>query len=209
MFFTLFKDIINVWYNDAHKLSLFLNAILLPFYIFFFKGFFHSMNLTIKSIENKNFFNILSRIIIYILVLSNFIFFVFGAIGVFQIILLDFIDALVRAIGVFFLILSLILYLRFSKKHHNRQGINNLITFGFYEIVRHPEYFIFFLLSFGLSCSFISFFGLSLTIIQIPVTVIISIKEEYDFSKANESYFDYKNETPMLIPETRTILKKI
>ena len=70
-------------------------------------------------------------------------------------------------------------------------------------------YFILFIFSLGISCSFISIFGLVLTLLQIPFTIIISLIEESEISKNDENYFDYKNETPMLIPEIRTLLKKV
>jgi len=141
--------------------------------------------------------------------LLNFVFFILGGVGLFQIILPDFFDAAIRSLGLLAVFFSLNLYVRFFRRRPKKQNDNAFISLGFYEVIRHPEYFILFIFSLGISCSFISIFGLVLTLLQIPFTIIISLIEESEISKNDENYFDYKNETPMLIPEIRTLLKKI
>ncbi|HPO49242.1 MAG TPA: methyltransferase [Spirochaetota bacterium] len=209
MFFTFFNNITNVWYNDAHKVSLFFNVFLLPLYILFFKFFFSSLVASFRILNNKTFSRIFVVFSIYLFVLLNFVFFILGGVGLFQIILPDFFDAAIRSLGLLAVFFSLNLYVRFFRRRPKKQNDNAFISLGFYEVIRHPEYFILFIFSLGISCSFISIFGLVLTLLQIPFTIIISLIEESEISKNDENYFDYKNETPMLIPEIRTLLKKI
>jgi len=209
MFFTFIKDINNVWYNDAHKLTLFYNIFLIILHIFFIKNFFSSIIQSLKALKKSNIFMITKSLIIYILVIINLLFFVLGGVGLFQIIIEDRFDALIRSFGIFMVTTSLILHLRFSKKHHGKRGADNLITHGFFEIVRHPEYLILFLLSLGLACCFISLGGFLFTFVQIPVTIFVCFSEENDLIKVNENYYDFRNETPKIIPETRMVLKKV
>jgi len=168
------------------------------------------MILSLKSIKKKSFFYIVRAVMIYLTVIVNFLFFIAGGVGLFQIMVSDIIDAFIRSFGLFLITFSLFLYMRFIKKHKNRSTDSaNLITHGFFEIVRHPEYLILFIFSFGLAATFISLGGLVVTFIQIPITIYLSISEEREIIKENENYFNYINETPMIIPELRTVLKKV
>ncbi len=76
-----------------------------------------------------------------------------------------------------------------------------IITRGVYSIVRHPQYFGWFLAHVGMSILFSACYSLLFTPILIIIIYLISRKEEEELVKEfGKEYEDYRKKVPMLLP---------
>jgi protein-S-isoprenylcysteine O-methyltransferase Ste14 len=108
-------------------------------------------------------------------------------------------------IALFMLVYSLFINLPFGKTYL-ASGVGSLITSGFYALVRHPGVHWFFLLMVAL----VLVSRASLLLIAAPIWVLldvalVAIQDKYFFGKMFAGYDSYRRQTPMLIPNRRSL----
>jgi protein-S-isoprenylcysteine O-methyltransferase Ste14 len=109
-------------------------------------------------------------------------------------------------ISLFLLIYSLYINLPFAKTYVATGVGDKLITSGFYALVRHPWVYGFTLLMVALILVSKS----RLMLIAAPIWVLldiilVAIQDRFFFGRMFAGYDDYRRQTPMLIPNRRSI----
>jgi protein-S-isoprenylcysteine O-methyltransferase Ste14 len=112
----------------------------------------------------------------------------------------------VLPISLFLLIYSLYINLPFAKTYVITGVGDKLITSGLYALVRHPWVHWFTLLMVAL----ILVSGSRLMLIAAPIWVLldiilVAIQDRFFFGRMFAGYDDYRRQTPMLIPNRRSI----
>ena len=110
------------------------------------------------------------------------------------------------SISLFLLIYSLFINLPFRKTYVATGVSNELITTGLYALIRHPWLYGFAL--FLLSLVMVS--KSSLLLIALPIFILLNIllvviQDKFLFGKMFDGYDSYRRETPMLVPNRRSI----
>ncbi len=110
------------------------------------------------------------------------------------------------SISLFLLTYSLFINLPFRKTYVTTGVGDKLITTGLYALVRHPWIHCFALVLLSLVLVSKS----SLLLITVPIFILLNIalaivQDKFLFSKMFDKYDDYKRETPMLVPNRRSI----
>ena len=110
------------------------------------------------------------------------------------------------SVSLFLLIYSLFINLPFRKTYVTTGVGSKLVTTGLYAIVRHPgvHWFILFMLSLILVSKS------SLLLIASPVFILLDIvlvivQDKFLFGRMFDGYDCYQQETPMLVPNRRSI----
>lgn len=110
------------------------------------------------------------------------------------------------SISLFLLIYSLFINLPFRKTYVAAGVGDKLITTGLYALVRHPgvHWFILFMLSLILVSRS------SLLLVASPIWILLDIllvviQDKFFFSRMFDGYDAYRRETPMLLPNRRSI----
>ncbi len=90
------------------------------------------------------------------------------------------------------------LAIKLLKTTNSGEKTSELIRKGVFEIVRHPQYFSWFIINLGITFIFDSFIGILFSPILFMVTEILCIVEEKYllFPKFRESYSQYTKKTP-------------
>ena len=109
-------------------------------------------------------------------------------------------------LALFLLIYSLFVNLPFRKTYVTTGVSDKLITTGLYSLVRHPGvmWFILFMLSLILVSKS------SLCLIAAPIfilldTVLVIVQDKFFFVRMFDGYKQYQRETPMLVPNWRSL----
>ena len=110
------------------------------------------------------------------------------------------------SVSLFLLIYSLVVNLPFRRTYITTGVGDKLITTGLYALVRHPWVHCFTLLL--LSLVLVSKSGLLL--IASPVWILLDIllavvQDKFFFGRMFNDYYNYRRETPMLVPNRRSI----
>jgi len=110
------------------------------------------------------------------------------------------------SISLFLLIYSLFINLPFRKTYVTTGVGDKLITTGLYALIRHPWVPWFILVMFSLILVSKS----SLLLIASPIWILLDIllvviQDKFLFSRMFEGYDTYRRETPMLVPNQRSI----
>jgi len=108
--------------------------------------------------------------------------------------------------GVIFITYSLFINLPFRKTYVSKDTGSTLIRTGFYALCRHPG-------TYWVNLFMISFIFISksrLTLVEAPVfimvnTILVIIEDRYIFPKLFPDYAEYQRETPMLIPNRKSV----
>jgi protein-S-isoprenylcysteine O-methyltransferase Ste14 len=119
---------------------------------------------------------------------------------------LTWIGWLLLAISVLMITIALFINLPFRKTYINTGVGDKLIKTGLYALVRHPG--VYWVALFFFSLVFISKSQLMLIAAPIFVilnTILVVIQDIYFFPKMFKGYDKYQQETPMLIPNKRSI----
>ena len=109
-------------------------------------------------------------------------------------------------IGAIFITYSLFINLPFRKTYISKNTGSTLIRTGFYALCRHPG-------TYWVNLFMISFIFIArsrLTLVEALVfiivnTILVIIEDRYIFPKIFPDYNDYQRETPMLIPNRRSV----
>jgi protein-S-isoprenylcysteine O-methyltransferase Ste14 len=110
------------------------------------------------------------------------------------------------AVSLFMIMLALFINLPFRKTYVEAGVSNRLVKTGLYALVRHPG--VYWVATFMFSFVLIS--RSSMMLIGAPVfvflnTAFVVIEDKCFFIKMFEGYSEYQKETPMLIPNRRSI----
>jgi|GEM_PF-1232384 len=219
MFITGTNEILNVWSNDANKLTIVISIVFFPNLLFLIFSSFKQTNIRQNKIKELASGQYKKGFGIEFIFLFIFISYLICSAGIGQFILKPIFDAVVRAIGIIFFVNGLILrsvFYRITvnyKRNHefdvdfeNEEIIirkNNI----FYSVVRYPQYFFLIIISLGISFLSLNIFGLIITVlILFPVILRRILKEEKIYTDFIDAYIDYKAETPMIIPSIRNII---
>lgn len=120
------------------------------------------------------------------------------------------ISALLFLIFLFLLFYSLFLELPFKKTYGAKDYNGGLITTGTYALCRHPGvlwfFFMFIFLFFYTGSVLLLIAGLIWTSLDV---LYVYLQEKYFFQEMFKGYKEYKNNTPMLIPNLESIKKCI
>lgn len=110
------------------------------------------------------------------------------------------------AISILLLIYSLFITLPFRKTYVTNGVGDKLVTTGMYALVRHPgvHWFILFMLSLILVSRS------SLLLVAAPIFILLDIalvivQDKFFFGRMFDGYGNYRRETPMLVPNRRSI----
>lgn len=109
-------------------------------------------------------------------------------------------------ISLLMLILVLFINLPFHKTYVKAGVGDKLIRTGLYALVRHPG--VYWIASFMFSLVLVSKSNLMLIgaiVFTVLNTVFVIIEDKYFFVKMFDDYHEYQKETPMLIPNRRSI----
>lgn len=212
-YITSVYEIRNVWANDAHKVSVFISLVYLPFLIYIV------LKLNRNSILNKlkimdmvkyRFSYILFNVEITFLLI--FISYLVGVVGIGQIILDPIYDAIIRSIGILLLMNGILLYLILYNKQRKVLAEDKIIynEIDIYKIIRNPEYTFLLMIALGISFLTISVSGIILSIfILIPLMLVrIRIIEE-DILKNDPKYSNYMIGVPNMLPNIFNIIKRL
>ena len=109
-------------------------------------------------------------------------------------------------LSLFLLIYSLFINLPFRKTYIATGVSDRLITTGLYALVRHPWVHFFSLLLLSLVLVSRS----TLLLIAAPIWILLDIllvvvQDKFFFSRMFDGYDDYRRETPMLLPNRRSV----
>lgn len=109
-------------------------------------------------------------------------------------------------VSLFMIMLALFINLPFRKTYVEAGVSNRLVKTGLYALVRHPG--VYWVATFFFSFVLIS--RSSMMLIAAPVfvflnTAFVVIEDKYFFVKMFKGYTEYQKETPMLIPNRRSI----
>ena len=110
------------------------------------------------------------------------------------------------AISLFLLIYSLFINLPFRKTYINTGVGDKLVTTGLYALVRHPWVHCFTLILLSLVMVSKS----SLLLIALPIwllvnILLVAIQDRFFFRRMFDGYDSYRQETPMLLPNRKSI----
>ena len=111
------------------------------------------------------------------------------------------------AISVMMIMFALFINLPFRKTYVSTGVGDKLIKTGLYALVRHPG--IYWEALFFFSLVFISHSHLMLTAAPIFVilnTALVIVQDKYFFPKMFKGYNQYQQETPMLVPNRRSVI---
>jgi len=191
MIITWFNEILNVWANDAAKVSVFIFSFSLPFlvYIIFslFKDYF-------KTLPIK-------RDIIYLFFLITVILNIISIVGFVQIILPPLFDALVRSFGIFIYLTALFFYIVLLRFIKSIKKNTHLFNSEVYSVTRNPDILLLFFIVSGFSLLAVSLTGIIFSLfVFLPLAVIKLKNEEKELLKTYKEYFDCKNNIPLLFP---------
>lgn len=212
MFITGINEIINVWANDANKLTVFISVLILPLFIYILYGFYVQQIKEIRSNDIKiNFLSIFTflnvEFIMFLIILS----YIVGLAGFGQLILLPIIDAVLRAIGVSLYVSGTFLLFFLLKGDNKNKYKTNYKENGLYSLTRHPKYTFIIMMSYGISLMTVNVVGIVFSIFLLtPITVARTYKEEKKILQDDEDYIDYKVDIPMIFPDLlRSLRMKI
>lgn len=109
-------------------------------------------------------------------------------------------------VSLFMIMLALFINLPFRKTYVEAGVSSKLVKTGLYALVRHPG--VYWVATFMFSFVLIS--RSSMMLIAAPVfvflnTAFVVIEDKYFFVKMFEGYTEYQQETPMLVPNRRSI----
>jgi len=109
-------------------------------------------------------------------------------------------------VSVVILINSLFLNLPFKKTYIEKGNGSRLVISGFYALVRHPWFHGFFLIMISLILLTGSELMLYAFFVWVPLVIIfISIQDRFLFRRMFPDYDSYSKNTPMLIPNKKSI----
>jgi len=210
MTITFFKDILNVWYSDAHRVCVFIVLFALPLWIMFIRRAVSFQSSKHRSLADGHFKTTMSLYMPDIFFIISFISFGLGIAGVGQLRMPWTIDAACRGAGSVLLISGLMMFLTFSRIH------NELYVFdreqgkmGFYGMVRHPYYALLLLISLGMTLSVVSVFSAGVLVIQIIVSTLCTGYIGKVLIAKDEYFIDYKYAAPRLVPGLADMLRGI
>ncbi|MBN2544569.1 MAG: hypothetical protein JXB50_02150 [Spirochaetes bacterium] len=191
-------EFLNVWANDAHKLSVLLSLIYLPFlFRLFFINFKNSLHSEVFSLQKVSFFTKINVEIVYLISVLSLI---SGFSGIGQLYLNPYIDIVIRAAGIVFLSNGLLLF--HILIYVVKEDKNTL----FHKTVRHPECSLLIVLSLGISMIMVNLFSLAAAVLlYLLILTRVRIKEKI-IIKNDMDYIDYKSQVPALFP---SLYKKI
>jgi protein-S-isoprenylcysteine O-methyltransferase Ste14 len=111
---------------------------------------------------------------------------------------------LVISVSIF--IYALFINLPFRKTYVDKGVGDKLIKTGLYSLARHPGaiWFILFMLSLIL-VSKSSLMAIAAPIFMVMNTILVVIQDKYFFTRMFDGYDQYQKETPMLVPNKRSI----
>jgi protein-S-isoprenylcysteine O-methyltransferase Ste14 len=110
------------------------------------------------------------------------------------------------AVSIFMIMLALFINLPFRKTYVEAGVSSKLVKTGLYALVRHPG--VYWVATFMFSFVLIS--RSSMMLVAAPVfvflnTAFVIIEDKYFFVKMFDGYAEYQKETPMLIPNRKSI----
>jgi protein-S-isoprenylcysteine O-methyltransferase Ste14 len=204
MFITGFEEFLNVWANDGAKISIFIFVLSLPFIarviISFKNNFFFDK--TGNKIFNRDIPNIIFCIIAFFNMLSVLS---FG-----QLILPPLFDAILRSFGIFIYLNGIFFYLIYIRQLSLVKKETDIFEVIFFRYSRNPDVAILIIMLLGSSLLSLSFLGIIITCFAyIPLMITRALDEEKMLLKLYKKYSDYKDETPIIIPELFKIFKKM
>jgi len=185
--------ILNVWANDAHKLSVVISLIYLPFlFNLFFINFKNSLHSKIFSLKKMGFLKKVNVEIFYFISLLSLI---SGFSGIGQSYLNPYIDVIIRAAGFIFLSSGVLLfYILLFVVKEDRSTL-------FHKTVRHPECSLIIMISLGISLIMVNVISLIITaVLYLLILLRVKIKEKIIIENDKE-YVDYKSQVPALFPK--------
>ena len=210
MTITLFKDILNVWYNDAHRVCVFIAVFALPLWIHFFKAAIRYQRCKHDTLADKRFKTTLSLYMPDCLFILSVISFLFGIVGVGQLRMSWTIDVILRGAGAVMLISGLSVFISFSKQSPELYVFEREPgKMGFYGIVRHPYYALLLYISLGMTLSAVSVFSAGVLVVQIIVSTLCTGHIGKVLIAKDEYFIDYKYAAPRLVPGLADMLRGI
>ena len=210
MTITFFQDILNVWYNDAHRMSAFIAAFALPLWIAFFKGAISIQANKHNTLADKKFGTTLSLYMPDITFCLSIITFGLGILGVGQLRITWTIDVICRGLGAVLLISGLSIFLSFRRTHKELYVFDREPgQMGYYGFVRHPYYALLLLISLGMTLSTVSVFSAGMLVIQIIVTTFCTGHIDKVLVAKDEYFIDYKYAAPRLVPGIMDMILKM
>ena len=202
MFITGYDEIINVWANDAAKVSIFIFVLSIYFLVYILLSFKKDIFQLLdgKSVFNRN----LLRYFFSFNILINII----SLAGIGQLILEPVLDSLARSVGILFYFSGLLFYINLTNECKNLKNKNDFFNNRYYKIVRNPDFAMLVMIAFGSSMLALSFFGIIISlVIFLPLTAVFLQKEEKELLKVYKKYYDYKTDVPLLIPNITKLIK--
>ena len=109
-------------------------------------------------------------------------------------------------VSLFMILMALFVNLPFRKTYIEAGVSDKLVKTGLYALVRHPG--VYWVATFFFSFVLISRSSMMLVAALVFIflnTVLVIIEDKYFFVKMFEGYREYQKETPMLIPNRRSI----
>ncbi len=205
---TFFQDIINVWYSDAHRVSVFFAAFCIPLFCMFFRYYVSFFVQKIKSIQKFNFPKIFFTFFPELFFILSVLSYLIGLAGLFQIVLTWTVDAIVRGCGLAFLAVGLVGFIAFAKTHPTLYGFDHE-RLGFYKFSRHPYFTLLLCIALGMSLSTVSVLG-GLLCVMLFASVFVSVPYiDKSLCLEDEFFIDYKYAAPSVIPNIVTIMQFI
>jgi protein-S-isoprenylcysteine O-methyltransferase Ste14 len=204
MFITGFEDFLNVWANDGAKISIFIFVLSLPVISWIIISL--NENFFYNKTQNKFFKRDVPNVIFYAVIFFSMLsVFSFG-----QLILNPVFDAVIRSLGIFIYLSGVFTYIVFVREVKKTKKETDVFELGFYKLSRNPDLAFLFCIAAGSSLLTLSFLGIIITAFAyLPAILYFAGLEEKELLKLYKKYDDYKDETPVILPDVFKIIKKL